>query len=290
MPGLVAYEISRRLYRWSVTNVRVAERFRKLQAHLNALPRQGVGPALKDLDQSLDSRLAPLRERDRELVIGDFDQDGGILPKFGEIAGVPTISPAEYLPRTGCSVRLVDLNGRLGVRKEFAANRGRFVQELEAMVQLEAGGCPTPQLMNVDWDAHTITSSFVPGVVVRELLALAGAAVRDKDVKDSDRQARDNARVRNGREFVPKVMSGEQVWSLAEGLNSIHAAGFVLEDVKFGNIILEAGTDRPVFLDLERALSLRSLPSGLAAYLRRIDVRKFREHFGHPVPGQPSRQ
>jgi len=35
-----------------------------------------------------------------------------------------------------------------------------------------------------------------------------------------------------------------------------------------------------VFVDLERALPVASLPPWLADHLRQIDVRKFREHFG----------
>ena len=42
------------------------------------------------------------------------------------------------MERTGCPVLLVDLNGRLGVRKEFESF-GRFVQEIEAMLELERG-------------------------------------------------------------------------------------------------------------------------------------------------------
>ena len=57
--------------------------------------------------------------------------------RFGKIAGVPTIGRDEFMTRSGCPVLLVDLNGRLGVRKEFR-NRGRFVQELEALLHLEA--------------------------------------------------------------------------------------------------------------------------------------------------------
>jgi hypothetical protein len=54
----------------------------------------------------------------------------------------------------------------------------------------------------------------------------------------------------------------------------------VLEDVKFGNIILKAGTGEAIFVDLERALPVASLPASLADHLREIDLRKFRDHFG----------
>jgi hypothetical protein len=272
-------ELSRRLYRWSRSNVRLKRRLRRLQHELADLPRTGLGVRLKDIDPKLESHIARLRQHNRELVIGDFDQDGGILPLFGEMEGVPSIDPAKFLPRTGCPVRLVDLDGRMGVRKEFRSV-GRFVQELEALLHLEIRACPVPQLMNVDWRAKSITTTFVPGDVVRELLAVAGADVRDRDSKGPYSRTRDKARIRNGRELVPAIMSASDVGRVASRLKAIHSAGFVLEDVKFGNIILEKASGEPIFLDLERALPTASLPRWLADYLRQIDLRKFHEQFG----------
>ena len=234
---------------------------------------------VEELDPALDRRVAPLRQPDHELVIADFDQNGLVASRFGKIAGVATIGRDKFMIRSGCPVLLVDLNGRLGVRKEFR-NRGRFVQELEALLHLEATECPVPRLMNVNWDKGSITITFVPGDVVRELLAEAGADIRDRESDGSYTREVDRQRVRNGREIVPKVLSDRHVAEVAAGLDAIHSAGFVLEDVKFGNIILKAPSGEPVFVDLERALPVASLPSWLADHLRQIDVRKFREHFG----------
>jgi hypothetical protein len=275
----VMAELSRRLYRWTRSNLRLKQRLRRLQVRLGQLPRTGVGVPVGTIDLALEARLASSREPNRELVIGDFDQDGGILPRFGKMDGLPVIDPSKFLPRSGCPVRLVDLNGRVGVRKEFR-NVGRFVQELEALMQLEACGCPVPELMNVDWDEHFITTAFVPGNVVRELLALAGAKVRDRDSEGSYSRARDRERIRSGREYVRKIMSRSDISEVAAGLQSIHSAGFVLEDVKFGNIILKADSREPLFLDLERALPISALPDWLSDYLKQIDLRKFREQFG----------
>lgn len=282
--GFVTWEIARRLYRWRRLNIGVRQRLERLQEQLTKLPRTGIGVLLKDVDPALDERLRPMREHDRELVIGDFDMDGALLPRFGELAGIPVIVAAEFVPRTDAQVLLVDLNGRLGVRKEFGSNVGRFVQEIEALVHLEGRGCPVPRLMNVDWHAHSITETFVPGAVVRELLAEAGANIRDRDVRASGRMSRHRVRVGEGRRYVQKIMSEQQVAAVAAGLNAIHSAGFVLEDVKFGNLILAADSGEPIFVDLERALPIGSLPRALADHLIEVDLRKFRDHFGQ-VPG-----
>ena len=284
MVGSVTLEIARRVYRWVHSNIGVNERLKRLREELRTLPRSDVGIPLKDLDPKLDERVAPLREQDRELVIGDFDQDGGILPRFGEIAGASMIDPEQFLRRSGSKVSLVDINGRLGVRKDFAGEIGRFVLELEASLRLEKGKCPVPRVMNVDWNTHSITMTFVPGHVIRELLAAAGANIRDRDLREPFSRSRLRERVRVGRKYVPKVISSKQIAAIASGLNAIHSAGFALEDVKFGNIILQADSGEPVFIDLERALPIDGLPRKLADHLKEIDVQKFREHFGD-VPG-----
>jgi hypothetical protein len=273
-------EVARRAYRWRHSNIGIKKRLKRLRKELNGLPRSDVGVRLKDLDPSLEERVAPMREQDRELIIGDFDQDGGILPRFGEIAGAPVITQAQFLPRIRFKISLVDLNGRLGVRKNFASETGRFLLELEALLCLGKGGCPVPRVMNVDWDRHSITLTFVPGDVVRELLAAAGANIRDRDLKEPLSRRRLRERVRVGRRYVPTTISDDQIAVIGARLNAIHSAGFTLEDVKFGNIILQAKSGEPVFIDLERALPIDGLPSKLADHLKEIDLKKFREHFG----------
>jgi len=278
-------EISRQVYRWARSNWRVEQRIKALRDRLGALPRRGVGMLAKDLDPELDNRGARLRVPDQELVLADFDQNGLMASRFGKIAGVATISREEFMTRKGFPVLLVDINGRLGVRKEFR-NRGRFAQELEALLDLEGKDCPVPRLMNVDWERGALTITFVPGDVVRELLAEAGADIRDRDTDETYSRDIDRQRIRSGRDYVPKVLTQRHLHRVASGLNAIHEAGFVLEDVKFGNIILQAETGEPMFIDLERALPVASLPGPLADHLREVDLRKFREHFGEVPQAQ----
>ncbi len=271
-------ELARRAYRWSRANLRLQRRVERLRARLSTLPCRGVGVLLDEVDSGMEERIAPLRQDDLELVIGDFDQDGGIVPRFGTMQGIHAIAAKDFMVRTGFPVLLVDLNGRLGVRKEFR-RFSAFVQELEALLDLEASGAPVPRVMNVDWEAHTITISFVPGAVVREMLAEGGADIRDRTLETAYSRAIDKERIRRGRDVVPRVLSDWQVSRIAGALADIHAAGYALEDVKFGNIILDRKGE-PVFIDLERALPIARLPRWLADHARQLDWRKFRDHFG----------
>ena len=280
-PGIITYllcEAARRTYRWSRANLGLERRIELLKQLLPDLPRNGLGVLLNDVDPAMERRIAPLRQHDRELVIGDFDQDGGIASRFGRMKGVPSIRASDFMTRTGFPILLVDLNGRLGVRKEFR-RFSAFVQELEALLDLESSGCSVPRVMNVDWDSHTITITFVPGGVVREMLAEAGADIRDRTLETAYTRSIDKERIRRGRERVPEVLSNWQVSRIAAALDAIHDAGYALEDVKFGNIILDAQGE-PVFIDLERALPLTKLPRRIADHARALDWRKFRDHFG----------
>jgi hypothetical protein len=279
-PRFFLCEIARQVYRWRRANSGIEARVSRLRKQVGALPKTGTGVPTRDLNPDLDERLAAVRQMDRELVIGDFDQDGAILPRTSGVSGVPVISPEQFMPRSGAKILLVDLNGKLGVRKQFGSDAGRFTQELEALLHLGGCRCPVPRILNVDWDEHWITTTFVPGHVVRELLATAGASIRDRDLDAPLSKSAQSKRVREGREYVARVMSEKQVAAIAAGLHAIHSAGFVLEDVKFGNIILDATSGEPVFIDLERALPIHSLPARLAEYLKEVDFRKFRDHFG----------
>lgn len=278
LPGFAACEVARRWYRWKRTNLDLSSRIGALQRKLAELPAD-AGRLLNDLDPALDATIASLRKPDCELVIGDFDQDGAILPRFGRLEGFPTIGASKFLPRSGCPVRLVDLNGRVGVRKEFGRTLGRLVQEIEALIELGSRGCAVPQLMNVDWNAGFVTVAFIPGEVIREKLALAGAPMRDRDHGTCGR-AENRRRTAEGRKALPAVVSNGTVGRISSALAAIHAAGFAVEDVKYGNIILERDTGEPFFIDLERALPLRAVPVALADHLKSIDWRKFKEHFG----------
>ena len=275
-----AYELYRRGYRWTRLNLRLERRLERLRNELGQLPRSDIGLRLKDFDPALDERLAPLRARNCELVIAEFDQDGRIAPRFGHLGDIATITPAEFMPRTGCRLSIVDLNGRVGVRKEFAGALGPFVQELEALVRLEPFDCPVPRVMNVDWDARSVTMTFICGHAVRELLAAAGAKVRDRDDPRPYTRAVERERILAGRAALGAVVSPEQINAIGAALASIHDAGFVVEDVKFGNIIIEQSSGAPFFVDLERAMPVGSLPPAVAEYLREIDLKKFRDHFG----------
>ncbi|MEO5774010.1 MAG: hypothetical protein ABIQ32_07830 [Sphingomicrobium sp.] len=284
----VAGELLRRAYRRRFLSADLPARRERLRQRLAVELEPSVGPRVSELDRAAEDRISPHRTDGQELCLGEFDQDGGLLPHFGPIAGLPIIAPEQFLPRRKYSVRLMDVGGRLGVRKEYAGREGRFLQELEAALHLSRRRCLVPAVIAVNWDRPAITFEYVPGDVLREMLARAGAKLRDRDVLQGPARSSPRERIRSGREKVPELLSPAQIREIVDGLRSIHAAGYVLEDVKYGNIIIRHGTGSPLFIDFERALPTEGLPRWLADHLRAVDLHKLRDHFGDaPGSAQP---
>ena len=84
------------------------------------------------------------------------------------------------------------------MRVEFGADIGRFVQTLEAMLDLAAAGCAVARVVEVDWSVNAITSELV-----------LGRSFRDKskgDVAGRD-EPRENSRKRSLRSIAPATFS-----------------------------------------------------------------------------------
>lgn len=273
-------EVQRRAYRWRRLNGRLEERLKVLQDRVAQLDLSDVGIPISNLDPKLDRRVAPERAAGEHTEIGSFAQDGGLLSRFGPFDWAASITAEQFMPRTGCRLTLLDVNGRLGVRKEFGSARGRFVQELEGLIDLREQDCAVPGVMGVDWDKQSIILEYVPGAVLREALAVAGAALRQRELEAAGDRTPYRDRIKAAQALLPSVVSNAQIARIGEELHGIHSAGYVLEDVKYGNIIIHALTGEPVFIDFERALPLPGNSRGLSEYLRGIDLGKFFEHFG----------
>jgi serine/threonine protein kinase len=229
-------------------------------------------------------REAPVRER--RAVLADIDQDGFLCSTLGPLTGVPTVSRDRFTPRTRFVLSVVDVDGVVGVRKRFGEDVASFVAELEAAHDLRKAGCRVPAILDVDFDRHTITFEYVPGKVLREELARQGALVRDRDViaepsfrglSHAERHAR---RIDEGRAVLGRVLDEEGVERIFDELTKIHRAGYILRDVKFGNIVLEASSGEPYVIDFDRARTYPGWSRLAIRSLRDRDYAKFNAHFG----------
>jgi hypothetical protein len=83
----------------------------------------------------------------------------------------------------------------------------------------------------------------------------------------------------DARRVLPQVLDEATREKAANALLAIHRAGYVLQDIKYGNLIIEEGTGTPIFVDFEHALSLKRFGRRTGLYLRDRDSSKFNEHF-----------
>jgi SAM-dependent methyltransferase len=200
------------------------------------------------------------------------------------------VTPDRFVPRARFDLTVVALDGVVGVKKHFKGNVKAFVAELSAGHDLRRAGCRVPAIFDVDFDALTITFEYLPGPVLREELAGRGAVVRDRDV-DADpelrglrrRQRRDRC-IEEGRAVVADVLDPRAIDGLFGELKKIHEAGYVLHDLKFGNVVLDPQMGDPHFIDFDRARSYPDASPLAFRFLRDGDYEKFNAHFGTEKP------
>jgi tRNA A-37 threonylcarbamoyl transferase component Bud32 len=248
----------------------------------------GPRVALADLSPELDEICRPLRRPGHEIPLADIDQDGFLCPRLGKLWDSPRVDADSFLPRTRFDLTVVDRDGVIGVHKNFRGDRAAFADELEATLDLGGAGCHVPAVLAVDFGPPGITFGYINGVVVREALAEAGAPMRDRDVVDRPSrlghriQCRrmEEQRIAAGRRLIDSVLDKESIARIADGLLAIHRANYVLEDIKYGNIIIEAKTKVPYFIDCERALPLHYFSRSIAADFRDRDAAKLNRLFG----------
>ncbi|HYX47403.1 MAG TPA: class I SAM-dependent methyltransferase, partial [Sphingomicrobium sp.] len=129
------------------------------------------------------------------------------------------------------------------LRMDFAADRGRFVQLLEAILDLAEAGCAVPRLVSVDWATNSVTAAAPKGRTYRE-------------AADPELAAR-----------------------IEDALLAIHRAGYVLDQVREDSILI-ADDGSVIVTGVGDALPLAGLSRDMSVYLRDIDREAFNHLFG----------
>ncbi len=220
------------------------------------------------------------------VVLGDIDKNGLLLSYFGPIASVPTVAMDQYVERRRFRVQLVARDGYVGVRKSYADRKVNFVNELKILHHLGEAGCRVPAIMAVEFDDLSLTISFIAGRVLKEELAARGAKLyssipgKPEGPKPDERRRARATRADEGRRRLAEVVDKPFVEMLYQELCSIHAAGVMDIDIKYGNVIIEARTQQPYWIDFEHATFYGDLDRGAFEILRRRDINKFALFFG----------
>lgn len=128
----------------------------------------------------------------------------------------------------------------------FGEDLGRFVQTLEAMLDLEAAGCSVPKVTGVNWTSHIIATESVVTKGVGE---------------GADAQRR-------------------RATAIEEAVKAVHRAGYILGDIDERAVAFRNSDGRPILVDLRNAIPLAGLNRDMSIMLRDADGRRFNELFG----------
>jgi len=161
------------------------------------------------------------------------------------VRGRSLASRLEFLRRRA-AVELPKCRAGAGVRQEFR-ELGRFVQTLEAALDLKAAGCVVPSVLAVDWNYPAITSQSPSGVLFHEL----ASHVRE-----------------------------DAISQLEQAIASIHRAGYVLDQIGEGSVLFDSESGSPVVVDLSHAVPIAGVSRDMSVYLRDVDRLKLNKLFG----------
>lgn len=224
--------------------------------------------------------------REKEVVIANIDQDGFYLSHFGPIKGIPCISEDDFLPRIKYSLDLIVTDGVVGVKKKYGNNLMSFLTELEILNTLSRQGCNVPSILDVDFENHSLTLSFIPGKVLREELALKGSILRDRDVKSnptfkqlSNKESK-LKRINEGKKHLYSVIDDSFILKLYRQISKIHSANVFINDIKYGNVIIHRDTGEPYLIDFELSEDLTGMGDKSKRILFDSDIEQFNLHFG----------
>ena len=237
-----------------------------------------------DWDKIVSSESS--RQQLNKVVLGEIDQDGFLLSKIGKISNIPYISQEQFLARKRFDLRVVVIDGYVGIEKHYKGNKSSFANEIDAHYHLGRAGCNIPVIMDVDFDNLTITFSYILGPVLREELAKRGAVVRDRDIEENPALTRTGRkkmainRISECRQVLSSVIDSKFIELIFAELKKMHQTRFIWNDIKYGNIIIEERTGRPYLIDFDWSLRFEELGKKAFRILSERDIEKFNACFG----------
>ncbi|MBU9723084.1 MULTISPECIES: hypothetical protein [Bacillaceae] len=192
-----------------------------------------------------------------EVVIGEFDQDGFILSYVGNLKGFPTTTEEDYMKRERFKIFLVIKDGYLAIRKHYCNNELSFLNELKVLHILSNSNLNVPSILDINFEELTITQSYIHGKVLREEMAKQGAKIRDRQIgKNSDyprseRRKLVKQRLDEGKRFLNSIVDKDFIINVNALIRNIHSKGIIINDIKYGNIIIDHVDKKPFIIDFE---------------------------------------
>lgn len=271
---------------WLNTPVQL-HRARKLQKIIAIRPFTNPAIQLNELglaDDAINEIRNACREGD-EVILGEFDHYGLLVSSFGPITGMPCISAKQRDPRRRAHIWLVMIPRGIGVRKQFfgAQAKQRFLRELWALELLRGTAARVPEIMAIDVNALTLTTTFI-GVDLEQVLTtkgarLTGAEIRERLGKNPTFLDIFNEYISEGARFMAEFPPAF-VESIHQQIRIAHQHGVRLYDIKYGNVAVHYKTGRAYLIDFDAAVLCKKPRSRAFLIERDRDIEKFNIAFG----------
>ncbi len=250
----------RPLYRyahWSLNKLKLSAEYPG--KHTTTIHNLGLAPEeLRNLQTEI--------EKNQEAIIADIDKDGFLFSRYGQFAGVSFVSQKNFIPRKRNKLHLIAVGNQVCVRKPSATMKG-FLSEINSLYTLREH-CNVPAILGVDFRKYSIDVSFIPGVVLRQELANRGARISHRDL-DHDheynaltRERKKQCRIESTNPILNDYVNAQLKEVIFSELKKIHKLGFLVKDIKYGNIILQQDTRVPFSIDFDYAQGI-GFPGGL---------------------------
>ena len=242
----------------------------------------GAGPELRD-----GIRAAQARNPGAPVVLGRIDHDGRAASPFGPLPDLPGVDEPGFIPRKRFDLDLVLEGAAVLLRKSYRDDEETFLHEWITLAVL-SGKASVPVLHHVDEPGLRLYRNLIPGKTIRELLVAKGARILtlETDADPALAGLSGNERIEavwaRGRAVLRECVPGSVLARMRAEVRIAHRMGVLGVSHTYGNVVLEAGTGRPWFIDLDKARlhRVRFSPVFLLKSLR--ERRQFDRIYGPP--------
>ena len=242
---------------------------------------------IEDLGLSKEGyeKIKGLQKQKKEITIAEIDHDGLLLSHFGPIDDADLTTAENYVKHQTNKLSLIEFNGYVGVKKDFKENKLSFVKEIKALHHLGLNSFNVPAILDIDFDNLTLTTSYIKGDILRMKLIKKGAKllsrdlISNKDYWNHSNEERDLIRIKEGKKFLFDVVDKNFIKELLSDIIRINSSSLILNDIKYGNIVIEKNSGKPFWIDFESSDYYPHLCNKLMNLINHDDIELFNLQF-----------
>ena len=224
---------------------------------------------------TLDSLRNKLKNNS-EITLANIDQDGFIETLFDGLKFGSIYKKNTYTKRTNNEIKIVVLkNELLAIRKKYTSYQN-FMMEAEILNLLEKN-ILVPKLIDINYAKLVSYLSFIPGDNLRLELYSKGARLLDSSPPNQlSNRKKWIFRILEARKFLKHKSYVEVRKKIFKEYLTLKKMGIEINDVKYGNVIINKSLDTVHFIDFDRSFYL---PRYLRFLSNGNDTQLFKLHF-----------